>query len=131
MAHYTKVNLRDDVTDMAPQFGMEGMEARFARTNLELDGAGVSLFRIAPDHRAPFGHHHETQEEIYLVLEGEITMKLGDDVITLGPRDEVFIEPSTPRGTRNDGDVTTVFAMVSAKMDDPMAETNTHENFWL
>ena len=33
--------------------------------------------------------------------------------------------------TRNDGDVTAVFAMVSAKMTDPMAETNAHENFWV
>ena len=78
-----------------------------------------------------WGHSHTIVEEIYLVLEGEITMKLGDDVITLGPRDAVFIEPSTPRASRNDGDVTAVFAMVSAKMADPMAETNAHENFWL
>ena len=32
------------------------------------------------------GHSHRTIEEIYLVIEGEITVKLGDDVIALRPQ---------------------------------------------
>ena len=31
------------------------------------------------------------------MLEGEITIKLGDDVVTLGPRDAVLIPAATPR----------------------------------
>jgi mannose-6-phosphate isomerase-like protein (cupin superfamily) len=77
------------------------------------------------------GHSHKTIEEIYLVLEGEITMKVAGDVITLGPRDAVFLPPQTPRATRNDGDAPAVFAMVSTKVEDPMAETNAHHDFWL
>jgi quercetin dioxygenase-like cupin family protein len=58
-------------------------------------------------------------------------MKVSGDVITLGPRDAVFLPPQTPRATRNDGDAPAVFAMVSTKVEDPMAETNAHEDFWL
>ena len=31
MGDYTKVNLRTDVKDMAPEFNMSGIESRFAR----------------------------------------------------------------------------------------------------
>src|SRR6266545_5990006 len=33
------------------------------------------------------GHSHRTIEEIYLVLTGQITIKVGDEVTTLGRRD--------------------------------------------
>jgi mannose-6-phosphate isomerase-like protein (cupin superfamily) len=85
---------------------------------------------IPPGGDPTWGHSHKTIEEVYLVLEGEITMKIGDDVITLGPRDAVLMQPATPRATRNLGDTTAVFAMISAKVDDPMAETDAHEGFW-
>jgi mannose-6-phosphate isomerase-like protein (cupin superfamily) len=76
------------------------------------------------------GHAHVTIEEIYFVLEGEITVKLGEDVITLGPRDAVVIPPGTTRGVRNLGDVPAAFAMVSVKVEDQMKEANFVEGFW-
>ena len=51
MAGYTRVNLRSDVKDMAPEHGMEGLESRFARTNLELENSGLSL--LPPRRRLP------------------------------------------------------------------------------
>ena len=76
------------------------------------------------------GHSHVTIEELYFVLEGEITAKLGDDIVTLGPRDAVLIAPGTPRAVRNQGDVPAAFAMVSVKVEDQMAESSFHEGFW-
>jgi mannose-6-phosphate isomerase-like protein (cupin superfamily) len=76
------------------------------------------------------GHGHVTIEEIYFVLEGEITVKLGDDVFTLGPRDAVLIPSGTIRGVRNLGDVPAAFAMVSVRVEDAMAESNFVEGFW-
>jgi uncharacterized cupin superfamily protein len=70
MADYTRVNLKSDVKDMAPEHGMEGIESRFARTNLELANSGLSYFGLGPGYRAPFGHTHKEQEEIYVVLSG-------------------------------------------------------------
>jgi hypothetical protein len=40
MAAYTRVNLKSDVEDMAPQHGIEGIESRFARRNLDLEKSG-------------------------------------------------------------------------------------------
>src|SRR3954469_3826218 len=77
------------------------------------------------------GHSHRTIEEIYLVLDGELTIKLGDDVTTLGPRDAVLIPPATPRATRNDSDAETAFLLISVRVEDLRAESVGHEGFWL
>ena len=76
------------------------------------------------------GHSHTNIEEIYLVLDGELTMKVGDDVLTLGPRDAILMAPGTPRASRNETDAETTFAMISVKVADQSTETHTHENFW-
>jgi len=76
------------------------------------------------------GHSHRTIEEIYFVLDGELTIKLGDDVLKLGPRDAVLIPAGTPRATRNDSDSEVAFLMISTKVDDIRAETVGHEEFW-
>ena len=70
MAGYTRVNLKSDVKDMAPEFGMEGIESRFARTNLDLENSGLSYFRLDGGFRTPFGHTHSEQEEVYVVISG-------------------------------------------------------------
>lgn len=76
------------------------------------------------------GHSHSTIEEIYLVLYGEVTIKLDDDVITLSPRDAVLIPAQTVRAVRNDSEEEAAFAMVSAKVEDIRAESHMHEGFW-
>jgi mannose-6-phosphate isomerase-like protein (cupin superfamily) len=95
---YTVVNLKQ-VEDMAPKFGLSpGLESHFARVPLELEHSGVSYFRIAPGFRAPFGHTHEEQEEVYLVVGGSARVKLDDDIIELKEWDAVRIPPGTMRG---------------------------------
>ena len=76
------------------------------------------------------GHHHKTIEEIYFVIDGEIEIKLGDDVHTLRARDAVLIPAGTPRGTRNPTDAEAAFAMISVKVEDPMAESVMVEDHW-
>ena len=75
-------------------------------------------------------HYHRESEEIYLVLDGEIEIKLGDEVHRLGPRDAVLIAADTPRASRNPTDAEAAFAMISVKVSDPMAETVPVEGFW-
>jgi mannose-6-phosphate isomerase-like protein (cupin superfamily) len=76
------------------------------------------------------GHSHRTIEEIYFVLSGEITVKLGDDVLALGPRDAVLIAPATPRAVRNDSDAEAAFALLSVRVEDFRSESQAHEGFW-
>jgi mannose-6-phosphate isomerase-like protein (cupin superfamily) len=85
---------------------------------------------VAPGADPTRGHSHVTIEEIYFVLSGEITVKLGDDVLTLGPGDAVLIPPATPRAVRNDSDTEASLALVSVHVTDHAAESRGHDGFW-
>lgn len=76
------------------------------------------------------GHSHSTIEEIYLVVSGQIAVKMDDDQFTLGPRDAVLVPPGTVRAFRNDGDTEAVVVMCSVKVADPNAESSWHDGFW-
>jgi quercetin dioxygenase-like cupin family protein len=96
--------------------------------NLRVLAPGAS--HVPPGFDPAGGHSHNTIEEIYFVVAGEITVKLGDDVHTLHERDAVLIPPATPRGARNLTDREAVLAMFSVKVADPMAESNLVEDHW-
>src|SRR4051795_607093 len=98
MADYTKINLVSDVEDMAPSHGLEGIQSRFARTPLEMEKGGLSLFRMEPGFRLPFGHTHSEQEEVYVVVEGSATMKVGDEEVRLDTWDALRVGPGVARG---------------------------------
>jgi mannose-6-phosphate isomerase-like protein (cupin superfamily) len=98
MAAYTKRNLKQDVEDPAPRFGLSpGLESRFAREALELEQSGLTYFKIAPGFRTPFGHAHSEQEEVYLVVSGAARVKLDEEVVDLAAWDAVRIAPGTWR----------------------------------
>jgi mannose-6-phosphate isomerase-like protein (cupin superfamily) len=98
MAGYTIQNLKDDVEDQAPNFGLSpNLEARMARVPLELENFGVSYQRIAPGFRVPFGHTHKNQEEVYVVVSGSIRAKLGDEVVELRQWDALRVPKDTMR----------------------------------
>jgi mannose-6-phosphate isomerase-like protein (cupin superfamily) len=99
MAGYTKVNLKEDVEDQAPRFGLEGkIEARMARVALELENAGVSYQRLAPNYRVPFAHKHKNQEEVYILVSGSARAKVEDEIIDLKPWDALRVHKDTVRG---------------------------------
>ncbi|MGH2953310.1 MAG: cupin domain-containing protein [Solirubrobacterales bacterium] len=83
---------------MAPRFGhSDDIEARFCRQALELERSGLSFQRIKPNRRSPFGHRHQAQEEIYVLVGGSARVKLDDDVHELRPMDAVRVSPQTAR----------------------------------
>jgi mannose-6-phosphate isomerase-like protein (cupin superfamily) len=98
MSDYTHLNLKDEVEDQAPKFGLSpDMEFRMARVPLEMENAGVSYLRVGPNFRIPFGHTHKNQEEVYLVVSGSGRIKLGDDVRDLKQWDAVRVHKDTMR----------------------------------
>jgi mannose-6-phosphate isomerase-like protein (cupin superfamily) len=98
VAGFTKVNLREDVDDQAPNFGLAPhIEARMARVPLELEQSGVSYQRLAPNFRLPFGHRHKNQEELYILVSGSARMKLDDHVVELKQWDAVRVPKETMR----------------------------------
>ena len=98
MADYTKVNLKRDVDDSAEQHGLApDLEARFASLPLELEKSAISYQRFAPKHRLPFGHRHQDQEELYLLVSGTATLKLDDEIVEIEQWDVIRIPPETMR----------------------------------
>jgi mannose-6-phosphate isomerase-like protein (cupin superfamily) len=98
VAGYTKVNLKEDVEDQAPNFGLAPhIEARMARVPLELENSGVSYQRLAPSFRLPFGHRHKRQEELYILVNGSARMKLDDELVDLKQWDAVRVPNDTMR----------------------------------
>jgi mannose-6-phosphate isomerase-like protein (cupin superfamily) len=96
LADYTHLNLKE-VENQAPKFGLEGLEFRMGRVPLELKNSGISYLRLEPNFRIPFGHHHNTQEEIYVVISGSARLKVDDEIIDLKPLDAVRVAKETMR----------------------------------
>jgi mannose-6-phosphate isomerase-like protein (cupin superfamily) len=128
MADFTKLNLKDDVEDMAPKHGMTGAESRFARKPLGLAEQGVSYFRFDPDFRLPFGHRHGEQEEVYVVVSGSGRMKLEDEMVELKAWDAVRVPGSTARGIEAGPDGLELIAVGAPNTENKDAEML--QDFW-
>ena len=98
MSGYTIVNLKE-VEDQAPNFGLSpDLEARFARVALDAELIVLTYQRLAPNFQVPWGHTHKTQEEVFLVISGNMRVKVDDEVKELGPWDAIRVSKETPRG---------------------------------
>ena len=115
---FTHIKLLD-VKDSAAEFGYsDHQEARFAKGNLDAEETGVAHQRLKPGQRSPFGHKHESAEEVYVVLNGSGRMKLDDEIIDVEALDAIRVAPEVTRafeagsdglevlavGARHDGD---------------------------
>ena len=96
---FTHKNLKGDLDDLGSNFdGSPDLEFRLATKALGLEQSGLGYQRVPPDYRFPYGHVHERQEEVYLVLGGSGRMKLDDEIVELEKWDAVRVSPGTWRG---------------------------------
>ena len=86
------------------------LEAHFARDDLDASQFGMSLQRIKPDQRVPFGHSHKEQEEVYVIVGGSGRLKLDDDDRRRRQWDAVRIAPEVARGVEAGSDGLTLVA---------------------
>jgi mannose-6-phosphate isomerase-like protein (cupin superfamily) len=97
MAGYTIVNIRES-EDFAPKFGMPAeLEAHFPRKELDCKIGAVGLERLAPGFRTPFGHRHERQEELYVIVAGSGSVKLDEEIVPVRQWDVIRVAPETMR----------------------------------
>lgn len=75
-------------TNLAQQLGAERIGAR--------------LWRLEPGQASTL-HRHAEQEELYLLLEGEGRVRIGDRALTLPPLSSLVVSPEEPRQLFNDG----------------------------
>jgi mannose-6-phosphate isomerase-like protein (cupin superfamily) len=97
MSTYTKVNLTE-VKDSAPDFGLsDTVQARFARRPLGAENIGLAHYRMNSGRRLGFGHRHDQQEEVYVVLSGSGRFKVDDQVFPVAAQDVVYVAPGAMR----------------------------------
>ena len=95
-------------TDLAKQLGAETLGAR--------------LWRLRPGEFSTRHRHRETHE-LYVVLEGEGRMRIGDESFVLPRLSAVLISPDELRQIFNDGEADTLWLVVGA----PAEPANTLE----
>jgi len=86
-------------TDLAKQLGVTDFGAR--------------LWRLRPG-QASTKHRHRLTAELYVVLEGEGRMRIGEDSLLLPRLSAVFVEPDTVRQIFNDGEADTLWLVFGA-----------------
>jgi quercetin dioxygenase-like cupin family protein len=123
MPGYTIKNLVSDVENSAEKFGMgDVLAAHFARKDLEATKLGVSLQRLKPNQRVPFGHRHEEQEEVYVVVGGSGRIKLDDDIVEVARWDAVRVSPEVVRALEAGPDGLEVVAFGAPGIPDTQQE---------
>ncbi len=123
----------------APDYteGKKPGEAFLGYGGLGSEQISINVVTLEPGttHTAPgmaddTGHSHEDIDEVYVCVQGNVTVRAGDDEIELGPLDAIRFSPSVKRGTRNTGSQDATVIMFSPKMSDPRAQSHFHDGFW-
>jgi uncharacterized cupin superfamily protein len=130
MSDYT-VARREEALDFMAQYPGYGEMLSYTGA-LGAEQVALTWRRMPPGTggRGSYGHRHKRQEELYLVLAGEVTAKIGDEVLTLGPGMAVRVAPSAMRSIHNDGAQDAELVICSVRVEDPMAEAETSPDFW-
>lgn len=129
MPDYTLVNFAD-AEDMAASHGLSPhIESRFLRGRMDSEHLGVSLFRVAPGFRPPFGHRHGMQEEAYVITKGSGRFKLGEDIVEVREGDVLRVAPHVMRGFEAGPDGIEIIAIGSDRP--PEGDGELEPNWWV
>ncbi|NLT06534.1 MAG: cupin domain-containing protein [Solirubrobacterales bacterium] len=109
-----------------PGFG----EQRWYSDALGTEQVSFSWRRMPPGTggRGSYGHRHPGLEEIYLVVAGTVTFKVGDDVFEAEPQTAVRMTGERFYSVHNDGDGEAELVIFSRRLPDPPLEKL--DDFW-
>ena len=129
---FTLKNIKSDLDDIGPAFdGPPDLEFRAATKPLELEQSALTYQRVPPGARFPYGHSHETQEEVYVVVEGGGRMKLDDEIVELTKWDAVRVPPGTWRGYEAGPDGLELLVVGAPNLgDDPRGDVEGKRDWW-
>ena len=71
--------------------------SRFGRRAIEGETLGLSHMKLDANFRIPFGHKHEGQEEVYVVVRGSARIKVEDGVVDVGEWDAIRFDKDAMR----------------------------------
>jgi len=129
---FTLRNIKGDLEDIGSRFdGHPDLEFRAATKALGLEKGALSYQRVPPGYRFPYGHTHETQEEVYVVLDGGGRMKLDDEVVELEKYDAVRVPAGTWRGYEAGPDGLELLVIGAPNLgDDPRGDVDGRRDWW-
>jgi len=109
-----------------PGFG----EQRWYSDALGTEQVSFSWRRMPPGSggRGSYGHRHPGQEEVYLVIAGTVTFKVGEDVFEAEPQTAVRMTGEDFYSVHNDTDSDAELVILSARLTDPPLEKQ--DDFW-
>jgi mannose-6-phosphate isomerase-like protein (cupin superfamily) len=92
----------DDVDSVVPEeYG--GMW--FLRDALDTAAVGVTILELEPGAKGKeHDHEGDGQEEVYVVVGGEVAVDLGDETVHVGEHEAIRLSADQPRQIHNDGD---------------------------
>ena len=128
MSDYTIINA-DDVESAYEGTDVPG-EFRSLTEALGCDQLAVTLIRVPPhsDFEQGSGHYHDEIEEVYIVAEGTLTMRFGDESKRVSAPAVVRVAPQTPRSHRNEGDEPVEMWAISRRIDH--SDATKIDDFW-
>ncbi len=128
MAGYTIAERAQALDFMAdyPGFG----EMRWYADALGAEQVSFSWRLMPPSTggRGSYGHRHPGQEEVYFVVSGALTFKVGNDVFEAGPQTAVRMTGEQFYSVHNDSDADAELLILSTR--DPDAKAEQQDDFW-
>jgi mannose-6-phosphate isomerase-like protein (cupin superfamily) len=105
-------------------------EQRWYSDALGTEQVSFSWRRMAPGTggRGSYGHRHPGQEEVYFVVSGTVTFKVGDEVFDAGPQTAVRMTGEEYYSVHNDADTEAELVIFSTRLANPPFDRQ--EAFW-
>ena len=120
---------REQALDFMAEYPGYG-EQRWYSDALANEQLSFSWRRMPPDTggRGSYGHRHPGQEEVYFVIAGTVTFKVGDDVFEAGPQTAVRLTGEQFYSVHNDTGAEAELLIFSTRLADPQLEKL--DGFW-
>jgi mannose-6-phosphate isomerase-like protein (cupin superfamily) len=120
---------RDEALDFMAEYPGYG-EQRWYSDALATEQVSFSWRRMPPGTggRGSYGHRHPGQEEVYFVISGTVTFKVGRDVFQGGPQTAVRMTGDEPYSVHNDTDAEAELLIFSTRLTD--APFDKQDGFW-
>jgi mannose-6-phosphate isomerase-like protein (cupin superfamily) len=120
---------REDAIDFMAGYAEYGEQRWYTRA-ISAEQVSFSWRRMRPGTggRGSYGHRHPGQEEVYFVVSGVVTFKIGDDVFEAGPQTAVRVGGDAFRSVHNDTDEEAELLIFSPRLEQPPTEKK--NGFW-
>jgi mannose-6-phosphate isomerase-like protein (cupin superfamily) len=120
---------REDAPDWMAQYTGFG-EMRWYTEACDADQVSFSWRKMPPGSggRGSYGHRHPGEEEVYFVISGSVTFKVGDEVFEVGPQTAVRMTGDEYYSVHNDGSSDAELLIFNRRVDD--LPSDRQDDFW-